>query len=472
MDCRHLIGFIGLALVACGGDGEDKPANEPPPSSECMYKLGEECVGLLSRPICADTFCSDGAFCEETFEVTSDMRLAELAPTLSPGACIALAAGSYSAVTLDRGVSLLGVGADLVTLTGPLDAPIGSGNRTIRGITVVGDVSIGSGSTTIDRVRVVDGSGYGIQVQFGGSLIVRSSEVHNAADGGIRARDAASLTVSDSVIVGSGDAGISALCPGGCLCTAPGTVDLANVLLQQNAHAGIVLSGVSGSVRNVEVTDTVERASDRAGGGGVAISACADIRVTDATIAGSRSFGVLVSAASAQLSGLAISDNLVGMWLDSLPDEQFVSVRDVELLGNHGVGFGARGVLSGTAFASAETTTISDVRVADTFGVEMVIDGGTEQVGDGLLWLDGSLLEVSVVSVSNSARQDILIDGPVAQGSRLTSITLDDSGSGVLQQNAADGANAPGGDDLPPITTANTTVHAVPLPPEVPNPAP
>jgi hypothetical protein len=77
-------------------------------------------------------------------------------------------------------------------------------------------------------------------------------------------------------------------------------------------------------------------------------------------------------------------------------------------------------------------------------------------VGDGLDWLAASQLTIDGLTVSGSARQSVLIDGPVADGSSVARITLEgnDATLGILQQGLSPGGAQPEvGPDVPAIRT-------------------
>jgi hypothetical protein len=85
-------------------------------------------------------------------------------------------------------------------------------------------------------------------------------------------------------------------------------------------------------------------------------------------------------------------------------------------------------------------------------------------VGDGLNWFDASSVVLDGITLSGSARQSVLIDGDVGQGSSITNVTLEggDELLGILQQNYTQGGVQPVvGSGAPPVSTAAAEVYPI-----------
>ena len=79
-------------------------------------------------------------------------------------------------------------------------------------------------------------------------------------------------------------------------------------------------------------------------------------------------------------------------------------------------------------------------------------------------------LQIDGLSVSGSARQSILIDGPVASGSSVAHVTLagGDEKKGIVEQNFSGGTAPAVGAGAPQVTQSAGMVDAIPLGPATP----
>jgi hypothetical protein len=99
------------------------------------------------------------------------------------------------------------------------------------------------------------------------------------------------------------------------------------------------------------------------------------------------------------------------------------------------------------------------------------VSASSESVGDGLDWFGASYLMVEGVTVSNSARASVLIDGAVAAGSTIQSLALGggDEQKGILQQNVTVDDTSPSvGTGVPSVRTSASEEFAIATPPAVP----
>src|SRR5262249_5371011 len=109
--------------------------------------------------------------------------------------------------------------------------------------------------------------------------------------------------------------------------------------------------------------------------------------------------------------------------------------------------------------------------VSVTSDVLNVEDGGKQDVGDGLLWAKDAAIKLKGIQVSESARQSILINGAVGQGSSIDDVTLSggDETTGILEQTFDGSGVAPKvGAGVQAITRNATQVLAIPIPPATP----
>src|SRR5215208_6124730 len=105
-----LVGLGTLFILGCSGD------DSGPPTAGCPQEnqIAGVCAGVPSDSICGDTICTTGVTCAKVVTAGSDAELQNATASAEAGTCIALEAGSYGDATLPAGVSLLGVGAQLV----------------------------------------------------------------------------------------------------------------------------------------------------------------------------------------------------------------------------------------------------------------------------------------------------------------------------------------------------------------------
>ena len=207
-------------------------------------------------------------------------------------------------------------------------------------------------------------------------------------------------------------------------------------------------------------------------GGGLVASACATIDASGLDVGDNDLFGVLVDSASGKLgapgeeNGIIIHGNVMGIWLQGVgaDDGPSVSMDNTVVEGNQGVGVGIGGGSKGIIIHGSEVRNT-------TTRVLAVADGGSEEVGDGLLWTGAAEVTVDGLSISGSARQAVLIDGTVGAGSAISHLYLSggDEGKGVVQQNLESGSTSPEvGPEAPAIATDNAQRFAVPQPPAAP----
>lgn len=451
---------LTVASSGCGSDDEI-----PAPPKPCPYTLDGQCVGVPVAPVCGDPTCTGSVACSSVVTVSDASALAGAAASASSGTCLALAPGSYGAVVLGAGVSLLGRGADFVTVQG-IEATAATG-ATVRGVTVgAGGVAIhGAGAFTVDAVRVGGATGDGITADGGVELSVRDSEVLSAAGVALRADGAAGVAVESFVVDGTAGPGVAVLCADGCACTA--TASIERTLVRDASHVGMFLRGVAATLDAVDIGGTQVDGLEPSSGGGLVVAGCADVTASHMNVHDNAFFGILVDSAAAHLgspgeeNGIIIHANVLGVWFQG---DAGGEVGGADISANQGVGLGASGQTKGIIIHASQ---IRDT----TKKVLVVFGGGSEEVGDGLLWTDGAQVEVDDLVLSNSARQPVLIDGAVAPGSSIAHLTLEgsDAGKSILQQNLPTGGLSPAlGAGAPAIDAQAAAVLPVPVAPVAP----
>jgi hypothetical protein len=191
-------------------------------------------------------------------------------------------------------------------------------------------------------------------------------------------------------------------------------------------------------------------------------------------------YGALIDGSSARLGAetaeptilvdgraVIIDRNLLGLWaqhVDGATGQQ-LRLERAWVRGNAGVGVALAG------WSEAVTIEETTIHGTELVALPVLIDGvpaGAIEVGDGLLWGEQSQAMVDGLAVGASARQGVLIDGPVGVGSSLANVTLTDgdADNGIIQQSLPPGGTTPTlGAGVPPLTTSAEELLPVPLGP-------
>jgi hypothetical protein len=451
-----------FSVAACG----DETAAVPPACTE----LDGVCVGVPAGDICGSAFCVADVSCSGVVEVSDSGALAAALASAAPGSCIAVGPGSYAATTVPAGVSLLGGGAGRVTIAGIAVAGADASEATLRGVRVEGMLQLGGGVHLTVVSAVVSG---GVEALAGATLTLSTSQVSDGSGYAVFAQDAA-LTVERSLIQDNEGPGIWAVCSDGCACAAPPDVALDHVLVQRNGLVGVALAGVNASLHTVDVRET-STGPGLDQGGGLSVSACAEVTLDGVTVSGAQSFGVLIDGASvtqaAGAGALAVSSAAFGgMWIQNIAAGQQVELYAIDLQDNAAVGIGIANDLQEKGII-----VIGGGKVARTIGtavpvVEAGMPAAPQIVGDGILWSGGALAEIRDLSIAASDRNAFLIDGAVASGSVLANVSLQsgDEAKGIVQQGSdASGAPATSG-SVPTVEVTAATLFGIPTGPQPP----
>lgn len=377
---KHLLPLLALVLVAgCSSKKEDAPVV----TCDDHAKTGGVCPGVSSAA--AITNAADGVACSSQVPVANAGELSSKASSAPSGACLVLEPGTYGAVTLPAGVSLLGKGSsgttvDGVTLTGGASA-------TLRGLTIgaSGIVATGKGALTIDRVLVSHASGYGINV----------TDID--------------LTLLASTIEYSGKFGLAAAssCAGSATmpCTQRPKLVVKGVFVREAHGVGIWAHGIDVTVAGLEIDST--RAQSFLYGRGLEIAAEPDLGQSCSVSAASFSIqngdevGVFVDGCNADFTGFVSSQNIRGMQLQNIPDGG-AKVQDFTMESNKALGLG---------ISKSKGIIVQGGRIASTIALRVPVDvGGVQEVGDGLNWLESDVSVGATVTIESSARRGVIID--------------------------------------------------------------
>lgn len=471
--CARLFGatVVALALPGCSGD-------EP---RACTAEIAGECVGLPQEPFCGGDVCTEGASCAQELEATNDGEVADAVGRSAPGDCIALAPGQYAAIQLPPGVSLLGRDADDVHVAGLTVGP-GSG-ALVRGLEVSGGIDIGSATgVRIEGVRVA-GSLHGILARAGSSMSVSRSEVLGATRVGVYAVAATNITIDASIVADAAEGGVRIVCDGsgsGCACATKTSATLTRVLARHNSIIGLALEGTVASLDRVDIRDDPTRdfsgPAAFAATAGLSVAGCSQLTYGSVSVAGmEKGYGVLFDSSSAGPGmgfgevGIVVIDTRIGIWgqrIGAMGGQSLtIQGADVREVRGTGIGFdrGAVGIV------------VIDTRVENVANeyIPAEVDGvpaSSAEIGVGVIWKGASSASLDGITVSGTAGQAVLIDGPVGTNSSIANLSLagGDEGDGVVQQGVGAMDLAPATDGSVQLNQQATLLFDVPLGPEPP----
>ncbi|XYI01545.1 hypothetical protein ACMHYB_18040 [Sorangium sp. So ce1128] len=184
-------------------------------------------------------------------------------------------------------------------------------------------------------------------------------------------------------------------------------------------------------------------------GGGISAAECSSISsARNVRVLGSRSFGILVDRSTAALGdkgeedSIDISRNTRGLWIRDVcmgGGAGCVTLHNGKLDGNFGVGIGIAGQSRGIILCRSAVTATEVERLP-------VIDGtgnpASDNVGDGIDWLDGSQVMIEDMILSGNVRKSLLIDGP-AEGRIKALLFRGGADTAPVQQNFTEGNEQP-----------------------------
>ena len=452
------------ALTGCSSGDESTTTDAICPEGN---SIGGVCAGVPAEALCDGDTCPVDS-CSATTMVANDGELAAALAASQPGSCVTLVSGNYEDVVVPSGVRLLGKGADFVTVS-RVELAAGSGSM-VRGLTVgAGGLHVmGTTDVEIDAVRVSGTTSDGIEAAAGSRVTVSRSEITGAGRYSIGAMDAAGLTVQATVIELANGPGIWVQCANGCDCASEVDVTIADTVIRNTKVVGLSLVGVHATVSNVVIRDNSVNGSFQPGGG-ASISGCSVVEASGLSIVDNTNFGLLVDDSSATFQpassgvSLEVTGNLRGVWLQHIgvSSTQQVLLDGATVSDNEGVGLGiSDGALGVTLRACSIANTSMIALPVKVNGVST----GAQEVGDGLNWLDASQVVIDGLTVSNSARASLLIDGEVGEGSTVSTVSLSggDEAKGIVQQNLPEGGRQPTvSDDAPSVDATLEEMYSV-----------
>lgn len=458
---------LGAAFAGCSEEPQQQLAGCP-----AGDEIRGACAGVPAQALCDGDSCTEGVECTQVIDVDSDGALKDAASGAGAGTCIALAPGSYGEVSLPGGARLLGRSAADVTVAG-ISLGAGEGSL-VRGLSVgAKGLSVGQGASAELESILVDGSASaGLTAANDAVVTLRRATIRAGAGTGVVAGDGASVTVEDSILEGNAGPGLTAQCSQECDCASPPDVVLRRTLVRDNHVAGVLLYGAHALLESVDIEGTLvgDDVQYGIGGGGLTAAACSDLTARDLHVFNNQDYGVLIDDSAGMLGdpmsppAIEVHDNHIGVWAQHISRSrpQTVTLDGVAVRDNSGVGIGTSGETVGLIICRSA---VENTKMA----LSIVEGGGEQQVGDGLLWLEGSEIAVDGLTLSGNARASVVIDGE-ATGT-LANVTLSggDESKGVVQQKYSGGGAQPStGQNAPAITTSAEGLFAIPVPPELP----
>jgi hypothetical protein len=426
--------FIAVLFSIAACEGSATPPPEPAACSEDR-RLGDVCVGVPSQPLALPS-------CAHT--ASDDAELGAALAAAGSGECVLLRPGTYAAVSLPPGVSLVGERADAVTVAA---ITASGGDVAIQNLSVSGGaVTVSAGNASLAAVRIHNSAANGVVVAAGASASLSQSEVVGAGRHGVEATGAASVTLDKTIISGGLGPGIWLECEGGCDCDETASGTLRDTILRGNRLVSASFVGAEVLLENVVIDDTQLRGFDP--GFGMSLTACSDVTAADLVVTNSTNVGILVDNASAHLERCTVSDNMRGLWIQGILAAQTVFVTGCTIENNLAIGIGIDRQSMGVTVGDSS---VIGTKLADLPGK----DGGpTVTVADGINWLDNSMVNLERVTVSGSERMGVLIDGPATGSIEDLTLTTADGAGGIVQQNLTGGDESPDtSGTTPPLDT-------------------
>ncbi|MGK3987315.1 right-handed parallel beta-helix repeat-containing protein [Sorangium sp. So ce136] len=437
------LGVVG-GLAGCGAS--EAPAGCPPEN-----EIRGACAGVPRAAVCEGDACTGEVACAGITRVGSDGELQAAAVVAASGACIALAPGTYGAVELPGGVSLLGRSAGDVAV-GKVTLGAGEG-AVLRGVTAAGIHVKGATGAKIESVHVVgsavdeDGGGSGaedgVRVDARSSVTLISSTIERAAVNGLYAVDPIEVSLDRVVIAGSGGPGLWIASSSECAAPAEQpVVDVKSSIVRGSHNAGVALFGARATFQGVDILATVpgEAWNYGDGGGGLTVASCSEVDAKGLRVHDSSSYGVLVDASKGRIGGVGADDeveihrNVIGVSLQNVKES--FTLENAQLDENQGVGIGLRGESQGIIIcrSGVSRTAIKSLPTADV---------GADDIGDGLVWAEKSSATITALALSGNDRASVLIDGEASGALSEVTLSGGDEALGIVQQNIRSGDAKP-----------------------------
>ena len=429
-----------------------------------MPPSGGTCVGEGNARSCAPEVCA----CTSTVAVANGAELDDALSGASSGDCIELTGSSYGNVSVPSGVQLLSRQASLPRL-GAVTMAARSG---LCGVEVREGlvVSPGAEDVAIRKVRVAEAPTRGILFDEGASGRVADTTVEAAGEVGLLMGLSSDVTLERVAVLRSTYFGLAATC-GSCDCAeAPEfTVKMRKVAAVENKVSGMWFEGIDVQAEDIAISESsVGQNFDF--GSGLTVR-CSDVIVRGLEVTDNADYGVGIFDANVTLepgdTPFVVSGNLFGVWAIEIgaTASTLASLRGGTIEDNAGAGVAIGG---GFGPGVVELTDIT-VRRTENIAIPVLVNGvsaSAENVGDGILWLDGVETRLTDVEVSDNDRASLLINGASAGMLDSVRFTGGDSGDAPLMQNYFGGPEPEVQGETPALEVTSDEVFPVPPTPQ------
>jgi hypothetical protein len=462
-----------LALAAACGD------------PECKFALADgTCVGLIQTSTCSESYCTAGASCARTYFVDADASTSGDGSSTAPfsaivpaaaravsGDCIAVAAGTHSGqVSLAGGVSLLGKGAEDVTITGPgggtgggLNPAVILRNRSgglLRGFSVGGQgrgvAIVEVKGLRVEGVRIREVREVGLEAHESQGLVVARSEivkvlpttagqfgvgvllndgsdarfdaaaVADCAAQGICANEAR-ISVKGSLVRDNADHGVVIRCTGDARCKSTLASVMESSTLSKNRGSSVLQFGGKLTATSLDIGHAAENSSGIARGleAQARNSETAELQVSGCRIHHSAWQGVLLQGATGKIAASTVESNGDrGIWV-----QKFKARPGSLVLENSRV---ADNELVGVGATEDNSLIIKGGQITGTRLKIYALGTGTVEAGDAVQILEGSEMAVDAVRLDKNARVAVLLDKSKA---RVSGTVIDGNKAAIILQN-------------------------------------
>lgn len=430
----------------------------------CDAEIAGQCVGARSAPSCEPEACA----CSSIQTADSQAALQSLLATASPGSCIELTGSGYEDVDVPEGVQVLARSARLVEL----DAVTLASDSAICGVALRQGLTVAPGArgVAIRKVLVAGATEDGLRFEAGSSGRVADTTVSASGQVGLLLAQSADVTIERSAVIDAENFGIAGTC-GGCGCpeAPPFTVKLRKVVAEGNRVAGMWFEGIDVQAETIAVRDT--RVGPNFSYGSGFTMRCGRLVTQGLSVEQSADYGLGLfdsdaTVAAGPLTDVRIADNLFGIWAVDVgaSASSRATVSDAVIADNRGAGLAMGGVQGGGVVELGDSV----VRGTQNVAIPVLVDGvsaSSEDVGDGILWMDGVEAHLSNIELSDNERASLLINGG-AQGS-LDDLRFSggDTGEGPLLQNYFGGPEPTVSGTTPALEVTAEEVFPVPMSP-------
>lgn len=511
---RHfpLLICIGATQVGVGGCSDD-----PTPLEQCesgySHRLKDEsCAGVTTQTLCQGTYCPDSTVkCTNSLYVSAKAAaggngsqakpfkdLPDAAKVAKSGDCVHVGPGAYLGALFSGGVSILGAGVKLVSVSPakkgePVLAMSGGSGGVVRGLELKGGsfglVLSKIQGIKIEHTRVSGAEGVGLYAQEATGIVldhvavvktkavsmqksteevgigvllnknsvatIRFSLLQSNGQLGLMTSDS-SVDITSSAVVDNGVQGGDG--SGGIVlytttsCKAAYTAKLSSLVVDDNRGVGITVAGPRTELNKVNVTKT------RYGGGNMrqlSVQSTSSFIMRDSLVSESSGQGIVIDGSCVgenpepiyiKLNNNTISKNMDrGVWLQNIKAPKLVVLENNTVTGNLLVGIG------GTMAAGVQVIGGS---VSTTKKGPLPKGDSSDYMGDAIQALSSSSFTIKGVSFSNNGRLSVIFD---SSGGEVSQSKFSAKVPAVVVQNGSKGKVTNTGNKLDSGKSVNIT---------------